>query len=114
MNKVTATVVSAWVVDILPDRLWALGNLYRIFGRDLHFCVGDGHRTIELDGVEIAQGRMTFVDFREPPSDESAQLISRLDLGWIGVAALSVAIAFGVLSRRLTSGRSRGEPGLDG
>jgi hypothetical protein len=61
----------ATIVDELPSRLWKSGNLYMPFnhrpfsylpesstftGHRLHFCVGDGVRTVEWDGREIAQG----------------------------------------------------------
>jgi hypothetical protein len=49
-------------VDLLPDRLWALGNLYELPGGQWHFCFGPreggrGARTIEWRGHEVASGR---------------------------------------------------------
>jgi hypothetical protein len=49
------------VVDLLPRRLWKLGNNYVLPGGDWHFCVGTndrlGHcvRTIEWRGRTIAR-----------------------------------------------------------
>ena len=58
----------AWLVDLLPRRLWKPGNLYTPFDHSLHFCsaAGDGYsvRTIEWDGREIARGKE---EFRDPP-----------------------------------------------
>lgn len=58
------------LVDALPEKLWWLGNIYRLFGHDMHFCTG-GSRTIELDGAEIGRGSRPFVDFVEEPSSWS-------------------------------------------
>jgi hypothetical protein len=59
------------VVDLLPERLWAPGNLMippigeQLIGR-WHFCVGSdeevGHavRTIERKGRQVARGLRPF------------------------------------------------------
>jgi hypothetical protein len=51
----------AKAVDALPARLWLPGNLH-FFGRStLHFCLGgNGNRTVEWNGNEIASGRRDF------------------------------------------------------
>jgi hypothetical protein len=63
--------IPANLVDSMPEKLWWLGNVYRLFDRDLHFCTGGsaGSRTIELDGVEIGLGVRPFSDFVEEPAD---------------------------------------------
>jgi len=63
-------IVLRWIVDALPDRLWASGNLIvPRYGDSMlghwHFCVGtsvDGRavRTVERNGHEVARGRRTF------------------------------------------------------
>jgi hypothetical protein len=52
----------AALVDVLPLRLWRLGNLHQLPGGDVHFCIGPGPdktsvRTIEWRGRVIARGR---------------------------------------------------------
>jgi hypothetical protein len=49
--------VVAMLVDSLPARLWLPANLHIIGSRTVHFCLGGGRRTVELDGREIARGR---------------------------------------------------------
>jgi hypothetical protein len=66
----------ASIVDGLPSRLWKSGNLYMPFNHwpfsylpesstftehTLHFCVGDGVRTVEWDDREIARGAKPFI-----------------------------------------------------
>jgi hypothetical protein len=62
----------AWLVDVLPSRLWKPGNLYMPFGHRLHFCSGTGAahsvRTIEWDGREIARGKQQFGRPPEEPT----------------------------------------------
>jgi hypothetical protein len=50
--------VVAQVVDDIPRRLWRPLNLY--LGGRLHFCVGDGVRTVEWNGRVLASGRLPF------------------------------------------------------
>lgn len=104
--------IPAQVVDALPERLWFVGNMYRVFGRTLNLCVGgDGHRTIELDYTEIGRRRRRLPHFRAPPSDQTAGRLWRLDLGWASFAAfvlvlVSVAVVLdGVVDRRTRSCR---------
>jgi hypothetical protein len=53
--------VAAWiVVDRLPIDWWRPANLHRIAGLELHFCVDDHGRTIELNGRVVAQGKRSF------------------------------------------------------
>ncbi len=98
--------VAATLVDVLPERLWSFGNLYRVFGRSLHFCVGgDGpiaQRTIELDGVEIGRGRKPFIDFHDAPGEKMSDLAWRVDLGWAALMAIAIVVA-GVCGRVLRS-----------
>lgn len=101
--------VPARLVDVLPTRLWSLGNLYRVFGRCLHFCVGGegpgGWRTIELDGVEIGRGRKPFVAFHEAPDEKDRYLAWRVDFGWI--VAVTLVIAAAAVVARLLRPESR-------
>jgi hypothetical protein len=59
-------VLGAWIVDLLPRRLWRPGNLYgnRWLGYKLHFCSGPGKRwsvrTVEWSGREVARGKRPF------------------------------------------------------
>jgi hypothetical protein len=75
------------VIDALPEALWASGNLYRLFGQDLHFCVGGqgstSVRTIELNGRELGHGERPFTDFVDAPSTEVQLRRWQLDLGWV-------------------------------
>jgi hypothetical protein len=54
------------LVDALPERLWAPGNLYMLPGGDWHFCVGSrgmdsrSVRTVEWRGRKIAHGVRSF------------------------------------------------------
>ncbi len=84
--------VPSALVDALPTQLWSLGNLYRVFGRTLHFCVGDGQRTIELDGNEIGHGRKPFAEFHDAPSDRASDLAWRVDLGWTALLASAIVL----------------------
>jgi hypothetical protein len=72
-------IVPRWLVDALPERLWAPGNLIvqRYGGTMLgnwHFCVGpdddgrDSVRTVERNGAEVARGRRPF-SFHAHPTD---------------------------------------------
>ena len=90
----------AVLVDILPARLWSLGNLYEFFGRRLHFCVGDGVRTIELDGREVAHGRSSSLEFHEAEGTETQLRRYGFDLGWLVAGAVGLWIAAGVVAVR--------------
>jgi hypothetical protein len=93
--------VPGGLVDILPEALWSTANLYRVFGRRLHFCVGDGLRTVEVDGVELGHGQRRVVKVHDAASDRVAALAWRVDLGWLGVFILgALAIAAAALTRR--------------
>jgi hypothetical protein len=64
-------IVLRWIIDALPERLWAPDNLIvprycdALLGH-WHFCVGTGDggrgsvRTVERNGRELARGRQTF------------------------------------------------------
>lgn len=89
------------VVDVLPERLWFYGNLYRVFGRDVHFCVADGGlRTVEVDGDEVGRGR-PIGDVPDAPEDPRVvDWLGRFDLGWVVSAALLGLISVVTLARR--------------
>ena len=64
-------IIPHWLVDALPERLWAPGNLIvPRYGDAMlghwHFCVGPGDdgrdsvRTVERNGRQVARGRRTF------------------------------------------------------
>jgi hypothetical protein len=53
-----AHVVLARVVDALPQQLWHPLNTY--IGGRLHFCAGDGVRTVEWNNRVLAFGRRPF------------------------------------------------------
>jgi hypothetical protein len=71
------------LVDALPERLWAFGNLYMLPGGDWHFCVGahprDGRsvRTVEWRGREIARG---YSDFEAPDAPADLDIGEWVDL----------------------------------
>ena len=90
------------VVDALPERLWFFGNLYRVFGRDVHFCVADdGFRTVEVDGDEVGRGR-PIGDVHDAPSDPRVtDWLGRLDLGWFVSALLVGLVSIVALTRRV-------------
>ena len=100
-------VLPASIVDALPQRLWWLGNSYRVFGHSLHLCVGGGKRTLEVDGREIGRGQRPLPDFHDPPSDDAIDLLWRLDIGWIAVTTLLVVVAVGVTLTYVASDRRR-------
>jgi len=105
------TVLPPPLVDALPEELWALGNLYQLFGQSLHFCVGGNGttsvRTIEVNGHEVGHGREPFQDFVQPLDEEPFLRRWRFDLGWLvvgGVAAyIAVALTLGRVLRRVGS-----------
>jgi hypothetical protein len=104
------TILPPRAVDALPEGLWSSGNLYRLFGQDLHFCVGGygstSVRTIEINGGEVAHGARPFEDFIDAPSTDAQLRRWQLDLGWILVGATAIAVlavaALGRNLRRLT------------
>lgn len=63
------------LVDALPERLWASGNLYMLPGGDWHFCVGPHRRkgrtvrTVEWRDREIARGAREFIPTVSPGDD---------------------------------------------
>jgi hypothetical protein len=57
------------LVDAMPARLWATGNLFWLFDEDVHFC-SNGARTIELDGDEIGSGNASFLSYPDDVVDE--------------------------------------------
>ena len=59
------SILPAVVVDRLPRRWWAMGNLFHLRPTQIavHFCVGmsrPGVRTIEIAGRTVAWGRAPF------------------------------------------------------
>src|SRR4051812_41930985 len=95
------------LVDALPEQLWSTGNLQQLFGQSLHFCVGDGVRTIALNGREVAQGRRPFTDFVPAPSTSTGLRRWRVDLGWLVVGAVAVCLGGAAIVSRVIRGRSR-------
>ncbi len=87
------------VVDVLPEGLWFYGNLYRVFGRDVHFCVAhDGIRTVEVDGDEVGRGR-PIGDVPDAPEDPRVSYwLYRVDLGWL-VSAVAASLVTVVAMR---------------
>lgn len=74
----------AGLVDRLPQRWWAVGNLHFIprTSKTWHFCVGQGRhavsvRTIEVMGRVLARGRRSF-DYEQSRRDGEA-LAARQD-----------------------------------
>jgi hypothetical protein len=63
-------IVPHWIVDALPERLWAPNLFIPRYGAALighwHFCVGPGNddrdsvRTVERNGRQVARGRRPF------------------------------------------------------
>jgi hypothetical protein len=96
------------LVDALPERLWFYGNLYRVFGRDVHCCVGDeGHRTIEVDGVEVGRGR-PIGDVPPAPADPRVgEWLYLVDIGWVTTAALIALASTAILGRRTNRDHGR-------
>lgn len=100
-------VLPAPFVDALPERLWWLGNSYRVFGHSLHLCVGGGRRTLEVDGREIGRGQRPLLDFHDQPSEDAVDLLWRLDIGWIAVTTLLIVVALGAILIFVASDRRR-------
>jgi len=103
------TLIPAWLVDALPERLWWLGNLYRVFGHWLHLCVGDARRTIEFDGREVGRGRKPLDGFHPSLSDDAQDRLWRLDFGWIALLSLAIAATLFWALRLVGSDRSSGD-----
>jgi hypothetical protein len=63
------------LVDGLPVRLWAPGNLYILPGGNWHFCVGShprldhSVRTVEWRGRQVAHGERPFDAYSEDAED---------------------------------------------
>lgn len=97
-------VVPSYVVDLLPERLWWPGNIYRVFGRHLHLCVAaGGHRTVELEAREIGRGTRTLAKSPDGPRNETKDRLWDIDLGWLTVALLlGLVLLARVASRRST------------
>jgi len=93
------------VVDLIPARLWSAGNLYLVFGRQVHLCMGDGARTVEVDGREVARGRKPLDDALGDASGPVWERLGVVDLGWTAVAAVAALLA--VLTIRVASNRRR-------
>jgi len=93
------------VVDLLPARLWSAGNLYLVLGRHVHLCVGDGARTVEVDGREVARGRKPVGVAHGDASGSVWERLGDVDLGWTAVATVAAILA--VLTVRVGSARKR-------
>lgn len=65
--------IPSGLVDRLPIRLWAIGNLRTVAGHDLHFCLdAAGRRSIEIDGHEIAHGNRISLLTETLPGPEAS------------------------------------------
>jgi hypothetical protein len=95
-------VVPPLIVDLLPERLWWPGNIYRVFGRDLHLCVAaGGHRTVELEGREIGRGTRGLAESPHGHQDEVRDRLLDVDLGWLSAAlVVGLLLLVWVASRR--------------
>jgi hypothetical protein len=89
------------VVDLVPARLWSAGNLYLVFGRQVHLCVGDGARTVEVGGRKVARGRRPLGDAHGDASGPVWERLAVVDLGWTAVAVVAAILA--VLTVRVAS-----------
>jgi hypothetical protein len=99
---------SSAIVDLLPTGLWAAGNLYLVFGRQVHLCFGDGVRTVEVDGREVARGRRPVDPGSGEVSGPLAEVLGTADFGWITVVALSGAVALLAVRAGLTRMHGKG------
>lgn len=57
-------------------------------------CISDGRRTIELDGKEVGRGHLQLSGFHDALSDESADLLWRIDFGWMALAVVVALFVF--------------------
>lgn len=81
------------IVDALPQRLWWSGNTYLVFGRTVHLCVGlGGHRTIEVEGMEVARGKREISDLSHTPATPRRDRLSEIDLGWAALAGAALVM----------------------
>jgi hypothetical protein len=53
----------AELVHVAPEWIWRPGNLRMVGDHTIHFCYGNGRRTVELDEREVIVGRR----MRVPP-----------------------------------------------
>jgi hypothetical protein len=105
------TLIPARLVDALPEKLWWLGNTYRVFGHRLHLCIGDACRTIEFDGREVGRGRKPLDGFHPTLSDDALDRLWRLDFGWIALLSLIIAATPSWALRLVGPDRSSGDIG---
>jgi hypothetical protein len=54
-------------------------------------------RTVEMDGREIGRGQRPFRGFHDQASDDVAELLWRLDVGWIAAVALMLGVVSGAI-----------------
>jgi len=108
MMATMSNLVIASAVDALPSRMWALGNIYPVFGRRVHLCVGDGVRTVELDGREIARGRHVPARVEDVPSPFVEDVLQRFDLGWLAVGTMALLAVLALAGRGASAARGRG------
>jgi hypothetical protein len=94
--------VLANLIDALPERFWWRTNLYFVFGVEIHLC-HEGHRTIEVNGHQMASGRRPFYGLDWAPKPRVRDAIYSVDLGWlaarIAAGSLVVVLAVRHLSR---------------
>lgn len=95
--------LSSAPLELLPTRLWAAGNLYRVFGRAVHLCYADGgHRTVEIDGREVARSRhVSDPALHNGPAGDAGGALLFIDLGWIAVGIVAVGVTAAVIANRV-------------
>ncbi len=100
-----ASMHTSALVDLVPARLWSAGNLYLVFGRQIHLCVGDGARTVEVNRLEVARGRKPLGDAHADASGSLWEQLAVVDLGWTAVAAILAVLTVRVASNRRRKNR---------
>ncbi len=92
--------IAARAVDSLPERLWSVGNIYLVFGQRVHLCLGDGKRTVEVDGREVARGNRPLTGAPGEANTRLAEALWMVDLGWFALAGLGLVLLALVLARQ--------------
>jgi hypothetical protein len=90
-------------LDLFLGRLWAAGNLYRVFGRAVHLCYADGgHRTVEIDGREVARSRhVSDPALHNGPAPDAGDALLFVDLGWMALGIAAVGVTAVVIASRV-------------
>jgi hypothetical protein len=109
----TRRAVAAWVVDLLPGRLWWPANVYRVFGQEMHLCVGGSAdadrsvRTIEIGYREVAKGNQSFLGFSRAPRAAAQDALFFIDVGWYALAGMGFAVILSMWVATRSSAESR-------